>query len=139
VSRGVACVERSGQELARPQRLLTVEHGMRILRHARGNPETELNRNLICLLTVEFLLYCWRFVNKKAAVGVDRQSASQYAQNLESNAVDLADSVQGGWYRAKLVLRKYIPKLNGKLRPLRLPAIADKPLQTAVALILEAI
>ena len=75
-------------------------------------------QNLISLLTVEWLLHCWRFVNKKAAAGVDRQSASQYAQNLDSNAADLADSVQGRWYRAKLVLRKYIPKLNGKLRPL---------------------
>lgn len=96
-------------------------------------------QNLISLLTVECLLYCWQFVNKKAAAGVDRQSASQYAQHLESNAADLADSVHGGWYRAKLVLRKYIPKLNGKLRPLGLPSIADKLLQTAVAKILEAI
>jgi len=96
-------------------------------------------RNLIGLLTAEWLIYCWRFVNKKSAAGVDRLSASEYALNLDSNAVDLADSVKGGWYRAKLVLRKYIPKLNGKLRPLGLPSIADKLLQTAVAKILGAI
>ena len=96
-------------------------------------------QNLIGLLTVGWLLYCWRFVNKKSAAGVDRLSASEYAQNLEGNAADLADSVKGGWYRAKLVLRKYIPKLNGKLRPLGLPSIADKLLQTAVAKILGAI
>ena len=101
--------------------------------------KTHKFQNLICLLTVEWLLYCWRFVNKKAAAGDNLQSASQYAVNLDSNAADLADSVQGGWYRAKLVLRKYIPKLNGKLRPLGLPSIADKLLQTAVAKILEAI
>jgi len=96
-------------------------------------------QNLINLLTVEFLLACWTLVNKRAAAGVDRTSPSDYAQNLVGNVEQLQASVQGGWYRAKLVLRKYIPKLNGKLRPLGIPAIADKLLQTAVAKILEAI
>ncbi len=96
-------------------------------------------RNLINLLTVEFLLWSWKFINKKAAAGVDRKSAYEYEQNLVSHAENLVESVKGGWYRAKLVLRKYIPKLGGKLRPLGIPAIADKLLQTAVAKILEAI
>ena len=96
-------------------------------------------QNLISLLTIEFLLYCWRFLNKKAAVGVDRIPAREYEQNLEDHTKDLIKSVKGGWYRAKLVLRKYIPKINGKLRPLGIPSIADKLLQLAVAKILEAI
>jgi len=96
-------------------------------------------QNLYRLLTLEFLLYCWRFVNKKAASGVDRINATEYALNLHGNVLQLEASVKGGWYRAKLVLRKYIPKLNGKLRPLGIPAIADKLLQMAVAKLLEAI
>ena len=96
-------------------------------------------QNLINLLTESFLLNCWCFINKRAAAGVDRISASEYAENLESNVKSLFDSVKGGGYRAKLVLRKYIPKLGGKMRPLGIPAIADKLLQTAVAKILEAI
>ena len=96
-------------------------------------------QNLMSLLTIEFLLYCWRFLNKKAAVGVDRVNAREYEQHLEDHTKDLVESVKGGWYRAKLVLRKYIPKLNGKLRPLGIPAIADKLLQMAVAKILEVI
>ena len=101
--------------------------------------KTHKFQNLISLLTIEFVLWCWRYVNKRAAAGVDRESATQYALNLENNVANLVDSVKRGWYRAKLVLRKYIPKLNGKLRPLGLPSIADKLLQTAVAKILEAI
>jgi len=96
-------------------------------------------QNLYRLLTLEFLLYCWRFVNKKAASGVDRINATEYALNLHGNVLQLEASVKGGWYRAKLVLRKYIPKLNGKLRPLGIPVIADKLLQMAVAKLLEAI
>jgi len=96
-------------------------------------------QNLYSLLTLGFLLYCWQFVNKKAASGVDRINATEYALNLHGNALQLEASVKGGWYRAKWVLRKYIPKLNGKLRPLGIPAIADKLLQMAVAKLLEAI
>jgi retron-type reverse transcriptase len=101
--------------------------------------KTHRFQNLYSLLTLGFLLYCWQFVNKKAASGVDRINATEYALNLHGNVEQLEASVKGGWYRAKLVLRKYIPKLNGKLRPLGIPAIADKLLQMAVAKLLEAI
>ena len=96
-------------------------------------------QNLYGLLTAGFLLWCWRSVNKKAAVGVDRVSACEYEENLSGNIESLVESVKGGWYRAKLVLRKYIPKVNGKRRPLGIPAIADKLLQIAVGKILGAI
>jgi hypothetical protein len=96
-------------------------------------------RNLFGLLSVEFLLWCWQFVNKRAVSGVDREDARSYQENLRENIEGLVEAVQGGWYRAKLVLRRYIPKLNGKLRPLGIPAIADKLLQIGVTKILEAI
>ena len=78
-------------------------------------------RNLFGLLTVDYLLWCWRFVNKWAASGVDRQDARSYQENLKENAEALATAVKEGKYRAKLVLRRYIPKLNGKMRPLGIP------------------
>ena len=96
-------------------------------------------RNLFGLLSVEFLLWCWQFVNLRSASGVDRVDARNYRKNLRENIEGLVAAVQGGWYRAKLVLRRYIPKLNGKLRPLGIPATADKLLQIGVTKILEAI
>ena len=96
-------------------------------------------RNLFGLLTVGFLQWCWQFVNKRAASGVDRQDARSYEENLQANVEGLVTAVREGRYRAKWVLRKYIPKLNGKLRPLGIPAIADKLLQVGVAKLLEAI
>lgn len=96
-------------------------------------------RNLFGLLTAGYLLWCWDFINKKASAGVDRIDAYQYESNLIPNIKALAKSVKQGTYRAKLVLRKYIPKGEGKERPLGIPAIADKLLQQAGAKILEAI
>jgi RNA-directed DNA polymerase len=96
-------------------------------------------RNLFGLLTVGFLLWCWQFFNKRAASGVDRQDARSYQENLRANIEALVAAVKEGRYRAKLVLRRYIPKLNGKMRPLGIPAIADKLLQIGVSKILEAI
>lgn len=112
---------------------------LRGIAHKAAQNKSYRFRNLFGLLTAEFLLWSWRFVNKGAAAGVDRISAREYECNLEDSVINLAESVKNGGYRAKLVLRKYIPKLNGKLRPLGIPAIADKLLQTAVAKLLEAI
>jgi len=96
-------------------------------------------RNLFGMLTVGYLFWCWDFINKKASAGVDRIDAQAYEANLLPNIDQLVQQVKNKTYRAKLVLRKYIPKTRGKLRPLGIPAIADKLLQLGVAKILEAI
>lgn len=116
-----------------------MQTSLRRIANKAAKNKTHRFQNLISLLTVSFLLGCWPLVNKRAAAGVDRVNAMQYALNLEDNVMSLVGSVKGGWYRAKLILRKYIPKLNGKMRPLGLPAMADKLLQIAVVKILEAI
>ena len=58
-------------------------------------------RNLFGLLNAGFLLWSWRFVNKRAAAGVDRVSARTYEHDLAAHVDDLADSVKGRRYRAK--------------------------------------
>ena len=96
-------------------------------------------RNLYGLVNEEMLLDSWRYIRKDAASGVDRVSAADYEQNLEANVHQLVADLKEKRYRAKLVRRQYIPKENGKVRPLGIPATQDKLLQLAVKRILEAI
>jgi RNA-directed DNA polymerase len=63
----------------------------------------------------------------------------EYQTNLDTNIHDLVERLKGKRYRARLVRRHYIPKPNGKLRPLGIPTTEDKLLQLAVAKIPEAI
>ena len=91
------------------------------------------------MLNVVNLLFCWKFVNKKAAPGIDKTTAQEYEKDINTHVKDLVERLKRKGYRAKLVLRKWIPKGVDKFRPLGLPAIEDKLLQTCVAKILEAI
>ncbi len=96
-------------------------------------------RNLFGLLNEEMLRDSWQYIRKDAASGVDRVSAEEYEQNLEENIHQLVEDLKRKRYRAKNVLRRYIPKGDGKLRPLGIPATQDKLLQLGVKRILEAI
>lgn len=96
-------------------------------------------RNLFGMLNETNLMSCWQLVNKKAASGVDRVSAWTYAKDLASNVRNLVDRLKQGSYRAKLVRRCHIPKEGGKTRPLGIPAVEDKLLQTTAARVLDAI
>ena len=96
-------------------------------------------RNLYGMLDEELLKESWREIKKHAAYGVDQISAQDYEQNLEGNIRDLVERLKQKRYRAKLVKRHSIPKGNGQLRPLGIPAVEDKLLQVAATRLLEAI
>ncbi len=96
-------------------------------------------RNLYGMLNEANLKWCWQYLRKDAAPGVDRVKYREYGTDLDSNVHDLVERLKRKRYHAKLVRRRYIPKLNGKLRPLGIPATEDKLVQLAVAKILEAI
>ncbi|PCJ60976.1 MAG: group II intron reverse transcriptase/maturase [Planctomycetota bacterium] len=95
--------------------------------------------NLYSLLNVSNLEWCFHKLNKKAGVGVDGVSWQDYEKNLDSNLKDLVDRLKKKSYKARLVKRKYIPKLNGKMRPLGIPSIEDKIVQHCASQILESI
>jgi group II intron reverse transcriptase/maturase len=96
-------------------------------------------RDLYRELNAGFLLTCWPDLNKDAASGVDKVTAGEYAENLHDNIQNLAGRLKDKSYRTKLVRRHWIPKENGKQRPLGIPALEDKLVQLACAKILTAI
>lgn len=80
-----------------------------------------------------------RLTRKNAAAGVDGQTATEYAAELETNLEGLLARFKSGSYRAPPVRRVEIPKGNGKTRPIGIPTFEDKILQRAVAMALEPI
>ena len=96
-------------------------------------------RNLYGELTPELLLTAWTRINKDAASGVDKVTAEEYQTTLLGNIDDLARRLKEKRYKAKLVRRTYIPKDNGKERPLGIPALEDTMVHRAVTMVLNAI
>lgn len=75
---------------------------------------------------VDRLRGAYRALSPKAAAGVDGETWESYGQSLEGNLLDLHARVQRGAYRAKPSRRVYIPKADGRLRPLGIAALEDK-------------
>jgi group II intron reverse transcriptase/maturase len=78
-------------------------------------------------------------LNPKAATGVDGVTWGAYGQDLEANLRDLLERVHTGRYQARPSRRAYIPKADGRLRPLGIAALEDKILQRAVVEVLNAV
>ena len=81
----------------------------------------------------------YRVINPKAAPGVDQVTWAAYGQDLEANLQDLYQRVQQGRYRASPSRRVYIPKADGRQRPLGIATLEDKIVQRAVTGVLNAV
>src|SRR3979490_3128519 len=90
-------------------------------------------------ITTELLEEAFFELAQNAAPGVDRLTWKDYEADLECNIEDLHDRVQRGAYRALPYRRVYIPKADGRQRPLAVAALEDKIVQRAVVALLNAI
>ena len=88
---------------------------------------------------VDRLRAAYRAIRPKAAPGVDGVTWADYGRDLEENLRDLHARVHRGGYRARPSRRVFIPKADGRLRPLGVAALEDKILQRAVAEALNAV
>jgi RNA-directed DNA polymerase len=110
----------------------------RVREAARRDKEAKFT-SLLHHVTVERLRAAFEELKKKAAPGVDGVTWEQYASNLELNLRALHERLHKGAYRAKPSRRVYIPKADGRLRPLGVAALEDKIVQRAVVEVLNAI
>src|ERR1019366_1382194 len=78
-------------------------------------------------------------INPKAAPGVDQVTWDAYGQDLRANLEDLLGRVHSGAYRASPSRRVYIPKPDGRTRPLGIATLEDKIVQRAVTEVLNAV
>ena len=88
---------------------------------------------------LEWVEYAYRCTRKDGALGVDGQSAQEYAKDLRNNLLRLIDRLKSGSYRAPAVRRHYIEKSDGGRRGLGIPSFEDKVAQRAVLMLLEPI
>jgi RNA-directed DNA polymerase len=108
----------------------------RITERARKHPQ-EAFTNLFHHLDEELLWYSFRQLKRDAAPGVDGVTVEDYEQNLMENLRDLARRLKQHSYRPLPSLRREIPKGEGKTRALGIPALEDKLVQRALAVLLE--
>lgn len=87
----------------------------------------------------EWVRYAYDRTRKDGAVGVDDQTAADYAANLEQNLCNLVDQLKSGSYRAPPARRHYIPKTDGSQRGIAISCFSDKVAQRAIVMLLEPI
>jgi len=95
--------------------------------------------SLAHLLTPEYLEGCFKKLNQRSAAGSDGVTMREYKAGLRQNVEILYTELRSNCYRATSVRRVYIPKANGKLRPLGIPIVKDRVLQRAVGGIISMI
>ena len=110
----------------------------RVREAARKDKGTQFTA-LLHHVDLDRLRAAYRALNPKAAVGVDGETWDTYGQDLEANLQSLVDRVHRGSYRAKPSRRVFIPKTDGRLRPLGIASLEDKIVQRATVEVLNAV
>ena len=110
----------------------------RIMEISATTPKPEFT-SLYHLINTEMLKQCHKELDGSKAVGTDKITKAEYEEHLEENLTNLVCKLKNKAYKPLPSLRVFIPKANGKKRPLGIASYEDKIVQLAVKKILEAI
>jgi retron-type reverse transcriptase len=127
------------QHMCRTQSRESVSQGLDRVREAAQQGKKERFTALLHYVTVDRLRDAFSSLKREAAPGVDGATWQSYKQDLEINLTRLHEQVHRGTYRALPSRRRYIPKPDGRQRPLGIAALEDKIVQRAVVQVLNAI
>jgi RNA-directed DNA polymerase len=127
------------QSTCRTQSRVSVSQALERIRKVARERKKERFTALFHHISDELLGDAFYELKEDAAPGVDRLTWQDYEANIDRNIEDLHDRVQRGAYRALPSRRVYIPKPDGRQRPLAVAALEDKIVQRAVATLLNAI
>jgi group II intron reverse transcriptase/maturase len=127
------------QSTRRAQERESVSQALGRIRQAAKQRKKEKFTTLLHHISVELLRLSFFEIKKDAAPGVDGLTWQDYESDLDRKIDDLHDRVQRGAYRAQPSRRLYIPKPDGRQRPIAIAALEDKIVQRATAAVLNTI
>ena len=111
----------------------------RVRQAAKEDKKLRFTALLHHIYNLETLRMAYLSLKKEAAPGMDGETWRHYGETLEENLQDLSHRLKRGAYRAKPVRRVYIPKADGRQRPLGVTTLEDKIVQRATVEVLNAI
>jgi RNA-directed DNA polymerase len=124
---------------AQDRATVTASRGLQGVREAAQRDKGLRFTTLLHHVNEKRLLDSFYLLKRQAAPGVDRVTWGEYEEGVEARITDLHDRIHRGAYRAQPSRRVYIPKPDGRQRPLGIAAMEDKIVQQAVATVLNQI
>jgi RNA-directed DNA polymerase len=127
------------QSTRRAQSRESMSQALERIRKVARERKKEKFTALLHHISIDLLEQAFLELKEDAAPGVDGVTWKEYEQNLESNIEDLHARIHQGAYRALPSRRTYVPKPDGRQRPLAIAALEDKIVQRATVAVLNAI
>ena len=138
--RGLAKGNLGQQNAIRTQSRVVVPSELAQIRQtAKSNKEVKFTALMHHIYRTDTLRFAYSQLKRHAAAGVDGETWRHYGEALEENLQNLSHRLKRGAYRAKPVRRVYIPKADGRQRPLGVTALEDKLVQRATVEVLNAV
>ena len=132
--------ENANQQITRrAQNRESVSRALERVRNVARQRKKERLTTLFHHITTDLLRLSFLALKRDAAPGVDGVTWQDYERDLEQKLSDLHEKIHRGAYRAQPSRRRYIPKADGKQRPLAVAALEDKIVQRATAAVLNQI
>jgi RNA-directed DNA polymerase len=131
---------RKQQNMLRTQRREGVLNEL-LLIHQKAKADKKMRFTTLMhhIYNIDMLRLSYLEIKRSAAPGVDKVTWEFYGRELENNLLNLSKRLKYGAYKAKAVRRVFIPKADGKQRPLGVTALEDKIVQRATVAVLNTI